>query len=327
MNEKARSTLTGVGFALLAFGIFSTHDVFVKLLGETYAPFQIIFFSVLLSFPLATLMIMRDTREGNLRPVHPWWMALRSFANVLTGFSAFYAFSVLPLAQTYAILFAAPLLITVLAIPILGERVGWQRWLAVLVGLCGVLIVLQPGGAPLELGHLAAMVAAIGSATASVIVRKIGREERSAVLMLYPMITTFIVMLCMLPIVYKPMPLEHLGMIAIVSFFGFSAGLCVIAAYRAADAALIAPMQYSQIIWAAVFGALIFNEYPERTTWIGAGVIILSGLFIVFREATSSASENTPVLRTRSRHEFGTFPRIGTYLRRWRKPTQKPPKD
>ena len=114
MSANARGAL----FALAAFAIFATHDVFVKTLGAVYSPVQIVFFSVLLSFPFATIMLMRDAKPGTLLPKHPWWMALRTGAAVLTGVSAFYAFSVLPLAQTYAILFAAPLLITILAIPV-----------------------------------------------------------------------------------------------------------------------------------------------------------------------------------------------------------------
>src|SRR6056297_1851855 len=115
--------IKGVLLALLAFGVFATHDVLIKTLGASYSPIQIVFFSVLLSFPLATLMLMRDAKPGTLLPVHPWWMAVRTLGAVITGVSAFYAFANLPLTQTYAILFATPLLITILSIPILGETV------------------------------------------------------------------------------------------------------------------------------------------------------------------------------------------------------------
>lgn len=302
--------------ALVAFGIFSTHDVFIKLLGGIYSPIQIVFFSVLFSFPLATVFLLRDTTSDTLLPKHPYWMAARTVAAVITGFSAFYAFSVLPLAQTYAIIFASPLLITILAIPILGEKVRLRRWLAVLVGLAGVLIVLQPGQVPLELGHLAALAAAFFGAFASIIVRKIGREERTVVILLYPMVANFLVMGALLPLVYVPMPIEHIGMIAIVALFAWIAGRFLIAAYRAGEAATVAPMQYSQILWAALYGTLFFGETPESNTLIGAAVIIASGLYIVLRESRSNVS-TTPVLRTRSRPETGTTPRISPTL--WKK--------
>ncbi|QYK41707.1 MAG: DMT family transporter [Paracoccaceae bacterium] len=310
------STVRGAAFALISFAIFSTHDVVVKFLGGQYHAIQIIFFSVMFGFPLVMLMLIRDRTDGNLRPNHPWWTALRTAAAVVTGVTAFYAFSVLPLAQTYAILFAAPLLITVLAIPILGERVGVRRGVAVLVGMCGVLIVLRPGAEPLSLGHAAALTAAVCSSLASVIVRKIGSEERSAVLLLYPMLANFVVLGMALPFVYHPMPVEHLGMVGIIALFGFVAMLFVIAAYRAAPAVVVAPMQYSQMIWAAIFGALIFDESPDTWTLVGAAVIIASGVYIVLREGRAKVSKNTPVLQTQSRPETGIWPRVSTLMGR-----------
>lgn len=309
------SNTTGALLALLAFAIFATHDVIVKILGANYSPIQIIFFSVLFGFPWVTLMLIRDASSGNLRPRHPYWTAFRTLATTLTGVSAYYAFSTLPLAQVYAILFATPLLITILAIPILGETVRIRRWVAVLVGLGGVLVVLKPGAQDLTLGHAAALVAAFGSAFASIIVRKIGKDERSVVLLIFPMMSNFVVMGALLGFVYKPMPVEHMGGIALMSLMALLGSALVIAAYKAGEAVIVAPMQYSQIIWATLFGALLFNETIERATILGAVIIIGSGLYIVLREGRANASENTPVLRTRTRTETGTSLRIGLLIR------------
>ncbi|MEX0370537.1 MAG: DMT family transporter [Tateyamaria sp.] len=295
------ANVKGALLALIAFGLFSTHDVFIKTLGATYSPIQIVFFSVLLSFPLATIMLMRDAKPGTLVPVHPWWMAVRTVGAVVTGVSAFYAFSNLPLTQTYAILFATPLLITVLSIPILGEKVRLPRWLAVFVGLAGVMVVLRPGATDLTLGHAAAILAAFAGAFASIVVRKIGAEERTVVLLLYPMVANFLVMGVALFFVYEPMPGEHLAMLAVISVMAWIAGRFIIAAYQTGEAAIVAPMQYSQILWATAYGLIFFDETPDVYTGIGAAIIIASGLFIVFRESTPGNSQNTPVLRTRSR--------------------------
>lgn len=303
MPDTARSNLRGTILALLAFATFSTHDVVVKSLGGFYSAPQILFFSVLLSFPLATLMLVRDRTAGNLRPVHPWWSALRTAASVATGLSAFYAFSVLPMAQVYAILFAAPLLVTILSIPILGERVGRHRWFAIALGMLGVLVVLRPGVTPIGAGHLAALVAAVGSATASVVVRKIGNDERSVVLMLYPMMASVVLMGLIMPVSYTPMPVTHLGMLAVISALSFVAGLLLIGAYRAGDAAVVAPMQYSQILWAVLYGALFFGESPGIFTLIGAGLVIASGVYIVLRESIRGPSRNQPVQKMRSRQD------------------------
>ncbi len=305
----------GVAFALAAFAVFATHDAIIKTLGGIYAPFQILFFSVLMSFPLATLMLMTDKSPGTLRPVHPGWVAIRTVGAMVTGVSAFYAFSVLPLAQVYAFIFAAPLIITVLSIPILGEKVGAHRWAAVLLGLIGVIVVLRPGAEALTLGHIAGLTAATGSAVVSVVTRKIGAEERSAVILLYPMMGNVVAMGMIMPFVYVPMPIEHLGMLAVVSLFGFTGGLCLVSAYRNGDAAIVAPMQYSQIIWGAAFGAMFFAEIPDRYTWIGAGIIVLSGVYVVIRESFGGRSVQTPVLRTRNRAATPGAPRISAMLR------------
>ena len=304
----------GALLALIAFGIFASHDAIIKYLGGAYSPFQIVFFSVIFGFPMVTFLLMRDASHGNLIPVHPWWTAARTVAVVITASAAFYAFTSLPLTQVYAILFAAPLLITVLAIPLLGERVGLRRALAVLVGLGGVLVVLRPGATDLSAGHLAALAAAICGAFGSVIVRKIGREERSVVLILYPMMANVVLMGSVMPFVYVPLPGQDLALLAVIALLALLGTTCLIYAYRFATAATVAPMQYSQIIWAGAFGALLFDEGLDLATLLGTGIIIASGLYIVFREERGGRSTTTPVLRTRSRIAAPAGPRVAPFL-------------
>lgn len=307
----ASSNLRAALLALLAFGIYATHDVLVKGLGATYAPPQVVFFSVLLSFPLLAVILVQKKEAATLRPRFPMWVILRSLTIVGTALCVFYAFSVLPLAQTYAVLFATPLLITLLSIPLLGEQVGIHRGAAILLGLIGVLVVLRPGQAELGAGHLAAIVGAMGGAFASVIVRKIGNEERSAVLLLYPMLFNIVCMGALLPFVYVPMPLSDLGLTAGVAVLGFAAMAILILAYKMGEAAVVAPMQYSQLIWAVLYGVLLFDENVDMATLIGAALIIASGVYIVWRESRgASVSENTPVLRGRSRPDTGIAPRL-----------------
>ncbi len=313
-----QSNLRGALLSLAAFGFYATHDVVVKLLGADYTAFQIIFFSGLMGFPLVTVLLMGDRRDATLIPRHPWWTALRSVSAVVTGVMGFFAFSKLPLAQCYAIFFAMPLLITLMAIPMLGEKVGLRRGVAVIVGLIGVIIVLRPGGGDgFGIGHLAALGAAFTGALTSVIVRKIGAEERSAVLMLYPMVLSFFAMGLIMPFVYVPMPVEDLALTAIMAFLGMLGALAIIAAYRSAPAVIVAPMQYSQIIWAALYGWLLFDESVDLFTAIGTGVIIASGIYIVLREQTPLVSQNRPVLESRSRLDIGTTPRISHWLKRF----------
>ncbi|MBL9059120.1 MAG: DMT family transporter [Mangrovicoccus sp.] len=304
----------GAMLALAAFAVYSTHDVFVKLMGERYSPVQIVFFTVLFSFPVFTLMMIRRSSSGSLWPRHPWWSLARAAMVLITGFAAFTAFTLLPLAQTYALLFAMPMLITILSVPMLGEKVGAARAIAVVVGLIGVLVVLRPGTTALSLGHLAGVIAAMAGAAASVIVRKIGGRESAAVLLLYPLLANLMVMGVVLPFVYVPMPLEHLATFAAIAVMSLAGMALTIAAYRVGEATVVAPMQYSQIVWATVYGALIFSELPDTPTLVGAGIVILSGVFIVWRENASSPPSGQPVLKTRTRLDTGTAPRVGQMI-------------
>lgn len=301
----------GASLALLGFAVYSSHDAVIKALSATYSTFQIMFFATILGFPLLVVMMLADRAPLRLVPRNPGWMAVRSGGVVLSGLSGFYAFSVLPLAQTYALLFAAPLLITLLAIPVLGETVGLRRALAVLAGFAGVMIVLRPGEAPIGPGHVAALCAAFCAAIAAVASRRIGREERPAVMVVWPMLTTFVVMGAAQPFVYVPVAPFDLLLLAYVAVCSFAALLCIVMAYRLAEAAVVAPMQYSQIVWAALFGALFFGETPDLWTFAGAGVIIASGVYIVWREARGSASANRPVITTRARPQTGSDPGAG----------------
>jgi len=285
----------GPGLALLGFAVYALHDVVIKHLSTTYSVIQIAFFAALFSFPLLAILLIQDPQPGTLRARNPGWAALRTLGVVGSGVMGFYAFSSLPMAQAYAIFFAAPLIVTVLSIPFLGERVGVRRAIAVAVGLAGVLIVLRPGFVALSAGHLAALLAAVSTAIVAICSRRIGREERAAVLMLWPLLANVAVMGAALPHVYRPVTLIDLGGMAVIAALGFGAMLLLIAAYRRAEAAIVAPMQYSQMIWAVVFGAAFFSEWPDIWTLVGAGVIIGSGLYIVLRESRRGVSATQPV--------------------------------
>jgi S-adenosylmethionine uptake transporter len=154
------------------------------------------------------------------------------------------------------------------------------------------------------------LLAALGASFSAIIVRRIGPKERSAVLVLYPMLANVAVMALVLPWVYVPMPLGDLGLAALIGFIAPVAQMLWIAAYRAAPAALIAPIQYSQILWAVPFGFFLFGDMPDRWVAAGAFLIIASGLFILWRETHDKVSDTQPTLRPRNaRPDAGPSPR------------------
>lgn len=285
---RPSSHLQGAALGLAACGLFACSDITIKFLGSGYSPFQIIFFAGLMTFPMIAGQLAADPTTANLRPRKPGLMALRSAIALVNCVLGTYAFATLPLAQCYAIFFTMPMLITVISVPVLGEKIDLLRGGAVVAGLVGVVIALDPGATDLHWGHAAAVIAAIMGAANFVLIRKTGVVERTVVMLLYPLMLQMLVAAAALPLVYQPMPLRDLGLSALMATVSFAGYFMIVAAYRLAPAIVVAPMQYSQIIWAAIFGALLFDEHLTARVWVGTAVIILSGLVIVTRRDASS---------------------------------------
>lgn len=293
MSANLRAAVLG----LIAYGTYATQDALIKFLSGGYSPLQILLFSVLFGFPLATLMLVHDKTPDTLRPKNWLWVMLRSAGIVMGGVFGFNAFSMLTLAEAYTIFFTVPLLVTLLSIPMLGERVGWHRGAAVVVGFIGVLIALRPGAVDLGLGHLMGAGAASAVAFVAVVTRKIGPTERSVVLLIYPMLANVVLIGATMPFVYEPMPLPDLGLVALVALFSWLGALFTIRAFSEGEASIVVTMQYSQFIWALIYGILIFNERPDAQTMIGAAVIVGSGMYIIWRERNGGVSERRPASR------------------------------
>lgn len=309
----APANLSGAALGLGAMGAYATHDVIIKLLGASYSPLQTSFFVALMSLPVLAVLAARRP-STSLWPCHPGWVALRTVCTTVGVWGAMAAFAVLPLTQVYAILFSMPLLITLLSVPLLGERIGPHRLAAVLLGLVGVLIVLRPGQVPLGLGHLGAGVAALGSALSAVIARKLGGSERTLVLVLWPVLLNLSACALALPFVYRPMPGADLGLAGLIALFGLIGAGLNVRAYRAAEAAVVAPMQYSQILWATLYGWLLFSEMPDAGTVLGISVIVASGLYILWRETRAPATCR-PVIQAEATGEALPSPSIGGFRR------------
>lgn len=277
--------IQGILIALLGCAIYSVHDAIIKALGASLPAVQIAFFAYLLGIPFVVALLVADPRPGTLRPVNPGWMAVRVVSVLVATLGAFYAFLVLPLAETYTILFAAPLIIAVLAVPLLGEALRWRRASAVIVGLVGVIIVLQPRAGGIGAGHVAALLSAIGNAMVHITARRIGGQERLPLMILYPMLGIVLLLGLALPGNFAPLTGKAFGGLAILALLSFTAMLCMIEGFKRGEAGLVAPMQYSQLVWGTALGAVFFEEWPKGPTLLGGALIIGSGLYIVFREA------------------------------------------
>jgi S-adenosylmethionine uptake transporter len=276
------ANLRGALLGLLGFGLFSVADATIKHLGGTYSPVQIVAFAGLFTLPLIALMWLRQ--PVSLRPAHPWLMAIRVVALIGNGLLVTYAFTAMPLAEAYAIFFTLPLMLSLIAWPLLGDRMDGMGAFAVILGLAGVILALNPSLVEFTLAHLAAILGTLLAAVHYLIVRKTGGVEAMVPMMLYPILGQTVSAFLILPGRYVPMPVADLATIAMMTLFGFAGTLSMIAAYRIAPPIVVAPMQYSQIAWAAILGAVFFAEPMSTTMAIGMAIIAAAGLLVVWRK-------------------------------------------
>ena len=221
-------------------------------------------------------------RRASLRPALPGLTALRVVITLFGSGFVTYTFTHLPLAQCYAIFFTMPMMITVLAWPLLGEPIDPLRGFIILLGFGGVLIALQPGTTHFQLAHLTAICGATTGALNSLILRKIGHREKAGVILLYPVLMQIAGAGLIMPFVWHPLTPHDWQIGLQMGVLGTLGGLFIIAAYRVAPAIVVAPMQYSQIIWASILGLIFWGERPNLPTTLGIGVIIAAGMLLLF---------------------------------------------
>jgi S-adenosylmethionine uptake transporter len=247
--------------------------------------FEIGFFTTLFACIAIPFVRHPDERWRDMFRMHrPGLVMLRTLAGVMAGILGIYAFTTIPLAEVYSLIFLAPLFVTILSIPFLGETVGWRRGLAILVGFGGVLLVVRPGFRDLMPGHLAAVAIALCGATTVLVLRALGPTEKRITLMGVVFAASLAINgAIMIFDFHVPAPSDFL-LLAGAGLCGGIGHLLLMAATRAVPANRIAPAQYSQIVWALALGALFFAEFPDTTAFAGIALVTLAGIFTFIRE-------------------------------------------
>ncbi|WP_262271651.1 DMT family transporter [Microvirga yunnanensis] len=272
--------LTGVLFAIAANGLFATSDTLVKLLSLRYPTFQIIAMQAGVACMVVGIVIWRDKAYRLSAVRNPKMLIGRGFLAGIGTVSGFYAFSLLPLADVYAITFGSPLVVTVAAAWLLGERTGPARWAAILVGFSGILIMVQPGHAALSLGHLAAFLNVFVGAGVILIMRTIGSQENRAVMVAAVMAGQLTASLPGVYLSHAP-AWSDLGLVTLSGFVMVSAQFLMLEALRRAPASSVAPMQYTKLVWALPIGLFVFGDEPKPHVLAGALVVIGSVLYLL----------------------------------------------
>ena len=274
----------GIGFAVLAYAAFSTADAIIKLTSQRFSVFQVAFLiSIFALLPVIALTF----GQGGLRallPRHPALVLSRAILTALCCHLVWNMFAVLPLADVYAILFSAPMIITALSALVLKEAVGWRRWSATIVGFAGVIVMLDPSLSGFGTDHLYVGLAALCGAVSFLILRKLGGQEKSAPILAALFLT---IALSAAPMAFQDWvtpDLNELSMIALAGLLLGSGQTGLVFATRETPAALIAPFQYTQMIWAVLFGIWVFGDLPSINLFLGLAIVTTSGLYIVWRE-------------------------------------------
>ena len=267
--------------------ILTTHDAISKLLLDWLHVGEIIAWRGLLSIPIVLLMLrLEGDRWQSLRSSSPWQTFLRGFFGLTTSFLVILSFKVMPLADALAIIFSSPLIVTALSAVFLGEPVGWRRWSATTAGFGGALLIVGPSFDSVGLWALAPIGAALASALRDIISRRLGARDTGPSILFWTMIVSMAGGMTTLPFlgISAPDPAVW-GLIAATALLIALAYRLNIAAFTVASGAIVAPLRYLSLVWAAVLGYAIWDDVPDPQAIAGATVIIAAGLYIWRREA------------------------------------------
>jgi drug/metabolite transporter (DMT)-like permease len=275
---------------LVAVAVFAVMDLSMKRLAEFYPAMQVTFIRGLASLPF---LLLATATMGRWRDLVPNRWALHLFRGVLqvaTLYFFVYAVSRLSLATAYTIFMSGPLMITALSVPFFGERVGWHRWLAVIVGMIGVLVVVRPSGDGMAmdgmslLGSVAAVASAAAYAVGVLFIRVLQPTETSAATIFWALFLTATFAGALSIHGWVPVRWDHWYWIVIIGVTGALGQHFLTEAFRMAAAPVIAPLEYTALAWGMTFDWLLWSTMPNQRMLIGAAIVVASGLYVIHRE-------------------------------------------
>ncbi|MBP2302003.1 DMT family transporter [Azospirillum picis] len=282
----------GILSMLAAMVLMTVMNALAKVLAEQYPLTEVTFFRNLFALLPAIAMIAAAGGRRCLRTEHRLGHLWRSVIGLASMILLFWSYHLMPLANAVAISYSAPLFLTALSVPLLGERVGAYRWGAVLVGFAGVLVMVQPGPDMVDRATLVALTAAVCYALAMIAMRQLGRTERPVTTVFYFTVISTLLSALALPFAWVTPDGRALGMMALMGLAGGGAQYFSTRAYALASAVVVGPFSYASLIWAALLGWLVWGDVPAPHVLAGAAVVIASGLLILLRETRRKGRHN-----------------------------------
>jgi drug/metabolite transporter (DMT)-like permease len=285
-SRPEQNRLLGIALRIGAATSFAFMAAMIKLgYSHGVSTPELAFYRFLFGLPPLLAWIALSRNFGAWRTERPMAHVVRAAVGLGTMVLAFSALAYLPLAESTTIGFVAPFFAVMLSALVLKEPVGKHRWSAVLLGFLGVLIVMRPESSHLPLEGLAlAVAAAFGVGVVTITIRQIGRTEGTQTTVLWFSLLSMLVLSPLLPFFAKGHDTVTWGILAALGLFGGFGQLFLTASLRFAPVPVVVPFDYSQLLWAVLLGWWLFETHPPATTWVGAAVIIASGLYTVYRE-------------------------------------------
>jgi drug/metabolite transporter (DMT)-like permease len=281
-HDHGRERLLGIALVVLSAATFALVDGFSKLLTDGASVAQIVWARYALALPVLLAMTPPSKLPTLFRTARPGLLVLRGLTPIGVSIAMVLAVRHMPLAEATVILFAAPFLVVALSVPVLGERVGVSRWVAVAIGFVAVLVVARPGFD--ELSHYAVfpMIAAVFYAVMQLVTRRAAASgERPLTILAWTLLTGTVVASPALVFFWQPLDLRSwLLMLCLGTSFGIAQRM-MIAGFARAPAALLAPLSYVQIVSAVVFGLVVFRDVPDLWSLLGIVMIVGSGIYVV----------------------------------------------
>ena len=292
-RPHADQSRRGIWLMLAAVGLFALMDAGLKTLSEHYPPFQVAALRGLSSLPIVLAWALWTVGPMPLLRVRWPLHLLRGVLGIIMMASFVYALKRLPLSTAYSIFFVAPLLITALSVPFLGERVGPRRWTAISIGLLGVLVVLRPTGEGVfTTAGLAVLVAAAGYAVSAITVRIIARTDTTQAITFWLLALMALGAGAIALPNWVPLRAQDAWIIAGIGVAGALGQYTITEAFRLGEASLIAPLEYTALVWGVALDLALWGVLPDRVTWLGAAIIIASGLYLLRRERVHAEAEH-----------------------------------
>ncbi len=293
-SAAASSNLRGILAMCFAMAIFMVNDTAVKFASQSLSVGQVVVLRGLLASGAALAAVAAQGGLADLRYLRHPMVMLRCLLEGLTAITFIGALSLLPISTVTAIFLASPLLITVAAALLLGETVRWRRWLAVVVGFCGMLVVVRPTQDGLNAGVVLAIVSTVLVVARDLITRRLPTEVPSrAVTMGTILAATAVGGALALFQPWRPVEAASLVPLVIAALAVTAGNYAIIIAFRTGEVSVVSPFRYTMMVWAIIAGFVVFGEWPDPITWIGIALIVCSGLYTLYRETVAAREKRT----------------------------------